>query len=96
MYLAADLPSVGENRKEKLKKSTVTRPIFRKKSGETAPQRGTRLSKRTQRSGSLTVSSTPLGCFFHAFRLPNCQKATALAAATLRESTPWDMGIITV
>ena len=24
------------------------------------------------------------------------QKATALAAATFRESTPWDMGIITV
>lgn len=27
---------------------------------------------------------------------PNCQKATALAAATFRESTPWDMGIFTV
>ena len=27
---------------------------------------------------------------------PNCQKATALAAATFRESTPWDMGIRTV
>ena len=27
---------------------------------------------------------------------PSCQKATALAAATLRESTPWDMGILTV
>ena len=26
----------------------------------------------------------------------NCQNATALAAATLRESTPWDMGIMTV
>ena len=26
----------------------------------------------------------------------SCQNATALAAATLRESTPWDMGIITV
>ena len=27
---------------------------------------------------------------------PNSQKATALAAATFNESTPWDMGIITV
>ena len=26
----------------------------------------------------------------------SCQNATALAAATLRESTPWDMGIMTV
>ena len=26
----------------------------------------------------------------------SCQKATALAAATLRESTPWDMGSFTV
>lgn len=26
----------------------------------------------------------------------SCQKATALAAATFRESTPWDMGILTV
>jgi len=30
------------------------------------------------------------------YKRPNCQKATALAAATLRESTPWDMGIFTV
>lgn len=29
-------------------------------------------------------------------RIPNCQNATALAAATFRESTPWDMGIRTV
>ena len=27
---------------------------------------------------------------------PSCQKATALAAATFRESTPWDMGMHTV
>ena len=27
---------------------------------------------------------------------PSCQKATALAAATFSESTPWDMGIFTV
>ena len=39
-------------------KNTVTRLIFRRKSGETAPQRGTKLSKRTQRSGSLTVFKT--------------------------------------
>ena len=26
----------------------------------------------------------------------SCQKATALAAATLRESTPWDIGILAV
>ena len=30
------------------------------------------------------------------YKWPSCQKATALAAATLRESTPWDMGIFTV
>ncbi len=27
---------------------------------------------------------------------PSCQNATALAAATFSESTPWDMGILTV
>lgn len=32
----------------------------------------------------------------HVTHLDNCQKATALAAATLRLSTPWDMGILTV
>lgn len=31
-----------------------------------------------------------------AYRTPSCQKATALAAATFRESTPWDMGMRTV
>ena len=30
------------------------------------------------------------------YKRQSCQKATALAAATLRESTPWDMGIFTV
>ena len=30
------------------------------------------------------------------YLFPNCQKATALAAATFNESTPWDMGIFTV
>jgi len=30
-------------------KNTITRRIFRRKSGETAPQRGAKLSKRTQR-----------------------------------------------
>ena len=30
------------------------------------------------------------------YKRPSCQKATALAAATLRESTPWDMGVFTV
>lgn len=30
------------------------------------------------------------------YKRPSCQKATVLAAATLRESTPWDMGIFTV
>ncbi|MBP3654875.1 MAG: hypothetical protein J6J04_05580 [Oscillospiraceae bacterium] len=34
------------------------------------------------------------GLWFYGF--PSCQKATALAAATFRESTPWDMGIMTV
>ena len=32
------------------------------------------------------------GCY----RTRSCQKATALAAATLRESTWWDMGMRTV
>ena len=40
-------------------KNTLTRPIFRKKSGETVPQDGAELSKRTQLpqcgSGSLTA-----------------------------------------
>ena len=47
-------------------KNTPTRLIFRKKSGEIAPQRGAKLSKRTQRSGSLTVSSkkTAFAVFF--------------------------------
>jgi hypothetical protein len=35
------------------------------------------------------------GAFF-AYRLPSCQQATALAAATFSESTPWDIGILTV
>lgn len=30
------------------------------------------------------------------FYFPSCQKATALAAATFKESTPWDIGIFTV
>ena len=34
------------------------------------------------------------GCAF--YRILSSQKATAAAAATLRESTPWDMGIFTV
>ena len=34
--------------------------------------------------------------FLHLQRLRSCQKATALAAATLRESTVWDMGMRTV
>jgi len=33
---------------------------------------------------------------FLIYLLPNCQKATALAAATFSESTPWDMGMRTV
>ena len=34
-------------------KNTVTRWIFRRKSRETAPKRGTKLSKRTQRRAVL-------------------------------------------
>lgn len=34
--------------------------------------------------------------FSKPFYRPSCQKATALAAATFSESTPWDMGIFTV
>lgn len=30
------------------------------------------------------------------YRFPSCQKATALAAATFKESTPWDIGMRTV
>lgn len=33
---------------------------------------------------------------FGDYRVRSSQKATALAAATFRESTPWDMGIFTV
>ena len=40
-------------------KNTPIRLIFCEKSGETAPQRGTKLSKRTQRSGSLTGAVRP-------------------------------------
>ena len=36
-------------------KNTPPRLIFRKKSDETGPQAGANLSKRTQRSGSLTA-----------------------------------------
>jgi hypothetical protein len=39
---------------------------------------------------------TPCGSTQIVYREQSCQKATALAAATLRESTPWDMGIRTV
>ena len=37
----------------------------------------------------------PIGTRFF-YRLRSSQKATALAAATFRESTPWYMGIFTV
>jgi hypothetical protein len=43
-------------------------------------------AKRKKRNGLSAVS----------FLLSTCQNATALAAATLSESTPWDMGILTV
>ena len=45
------------------------------------------------REGMRSVAYTNLSYFPV---LPSCQKATALAAATFRESTPWDMGIFTV
>ena len=35
-------------------------------------------------------------CQFINADFPNSQNATALAAATFRESTPWDIGILTV
>lgn len=36
-------------------------------------------------------------CFDRIYlRFPSCQNATALAAATFRESTPWDIGMRTV
>ncbi len=40
------------------------------------------------------IFSVPRNHTPHPF--PSSQKATALAAATFRESTPWDMGIRTV
>ena len=52
---------------------------------------------RTVRSspGFLWVEGTgPLSAADHRGR--SCQKATALAAATFRESTSWDMGMRTV
>ena len=49
-------------------KNTVTRLIFRRKAGETAPQRGAWLSKRTQRNEVERffdrLKKHPSGCFF--------------------------------
>ena len=49
-------------------KNTVTRWIFRRKSNETAPKRGTKLSKRTQRHAVArffdSLEKHPEGCFF--------------------------------
>ncbi len=41
-------------------------------------------------------SRNPIEQIRHYIRFPSCQNATALAAATLRESTPCVIGIITV
>ena len=54
-------------------KNTIPADFFRRKSGETAPKRGAKLSKRTQRSGSLTVSKSPEASFrgfFYTLRRP--------------------------
>ena len=49
-------------------KNTVTRWVFRRKSNETAPKRGTKLSKRTQRHAVArffdSLEKHPEGCFF--------------------------------
>ena len=45
---------------------------------------------------SSTVGGTSVYQFHSHFSFLSCQKATALAAATFRESTPWYMGIFTV
>ena len=49
-------------------KNTVTRWIFRRKSNETAPKRGTKLSKSTQRHAVArffdSLEKHPEGCFF--------------------------------
>ena len=42
------------------------------------------------------VRGTSVYQFHSHFSFLSCQKATALAAATFRESTPWYMGIFTV
>ena len=48
-------------------------------------------------SASIKIPANPFWGMTGIFYLfPNCQKATALAAATFKESTPWDMGIFTV
>ena len=57
------------------------------------PYNRERFTRNTNSSEYTNVSGTV--CCSH-YRTLNCQNATALAAATLRESTPWDMGIRTV
>ena len=47
------------------------------------------------RTASAAHSDAGFRPFLFCYR-PSCQNATALAAATLSESTPWDMGILTV
>ena len=47
-------------------------------------------------TGSRLRFSAPIPGFHSQFFRPSCQNATALAAATFRESTPCDIGIFTV
>lgn len=46
--------------------------------------------------GEIARRSCHVRMGFRAYRTRSSQKATALAAATLSESTPWVMGIFTV
>ena len=48
---------------------------------------------RTDAAGMFLLREKRMWAFY---RARSCQKATALAAATFRESTPWDMGMRTV
>ena len=57
------------------------------------PYNRERFTRNTNSSEYTNVSGTV--CCSH-YRTLNCHNATALAAATFKESTPCDIGILTV
>lgn len=54
------------------------------------------LFEKEGKPGELKISSTGMKSSRTTYFFPNCQKATALAAATFKESTSCDIGILTV